>query len=85
LIVFNIWTGVYFDVYIYTLGLLILCCGVWLIYMAYVGRLRMPIKDENQTVDNSQPESKEVTAGDHNHDNALRGVVMVEEAVERAA
>jgi len=65
LIVFNsinIWRGVYLDVYAYTLGLLVFCCGVWLIYMAYVGRV--PIKDENQTVDNSQPESKEVTAGE---------------------
>ena len=45
----------------------------------------MLVKDGNQTVDNSQPESKEVTAGEHNHDNALSGVAMAEEAVERAA
>jgi hypothetical protein len=70
-IVFKTWRGVYLNVFIYTLGLLNLCCGVWFIYMAYVGRL--PIKDENQTV------------GEHNHDNALGGVVMVEEAVERVA
>ena len=84
-IVFKTWRGVNLNVYIYTSGLISLGGGVWFIYMTYVGR--MPKKDENQTVGNndSQPESEEATAGENNHDNALGGVVMVEEAVERAA
>lgn len=63
------------NVYTYTSGLMGLCGGFWFIYTAYVGR--MPRKAENQIVDNndSQPESKEATVEEHNHDNALGGVV----------